>query len=82
MPYVPQRVREAVAPKPEDPAGTVGELTFQIQQLLKAWLQTHGVRYSSIAECLGALEGAKLDLWDRIGRNYEQSKAQENGDVW
>jgi hypothetical protein len=40
------------------------------------------LKYQTLAECLGALEGAKLDLIERVVKPYEAKKAEENGDVW
>ena len=59
-----------------------GELTYKIQQLLKTYLEDRSLRYATLAECLGALEGAKIDLTDRVLLPYEKAKRIENGDVW
>ena len=61
---------------------TAGELTYALQQVLKIYLEGTGLRYQHLAECLGALEGAKLDLTERMIKPYEARKLKENGDVW
>jgi hypothetical protein len=38
--------------------------------------------YQAINDCLGALEGAKLELYRRVAAPYEDRKIQENGDVY
>ena len=65
-----------------DTPNNAGELTYCIQQLLKQYLEDHELRYQHLAECLGALEGAKLDLIERVVKPYEKRKREENGDVW
>lgn len=61
---------------------TPGDLTYQMQQLLQNYLEGNGLSYARLAECLGALEGAKLDFIERVVKPYEQQKLQKNGDVW
>lgn len=85
MPYVSKAAKHSVdggAPQ------TVGELTYAITRELGSFLVaapelTDGrIGYEHLAACLGALEGAKLDLIKRIIDPYEQRKRAENGDVW
>jgi hypothetical protein len=64
------------------PPANVGELTYKLQQALREYLEEHGLRYQQLAECLGALEGCKLDLIERVVKPYEAKKRSENGDVW
>lgn len=77
MPYIDRdgRIRAFDTPR------TAGELTFAIQQLLKWYIGT-APDYQRYAECLGALRGAELDLWDRKIQPYERAKCEQNGDVW
>lgn len=91
MPYIVQRHRPALTPEAISYAESVGELTFQIQQVIKEYMKGQGcenpkslenVSYTMISEVLFALDGASRDFWDRIGRPYEELKRQENGDVW
>lgn len=78
MPYVPEPFRGAAKTSPV----AVGELTFAIQQLVKGYVALKGESYQTYAECLGALRGAELDLWDRKIQPYERAKCETNGDVW
>jgi hypothetical protein len=62
--------------------GRAGELTYLLQQELLEYIQARGLSYQTIAECLGALEGAKADLIERVVKPYEERKRHINGDVW
>lgn len=80
MPYLTdQRKRElAEGAKPD----TAGDLTWELQQMVLEYVEVKGLRYQTLAECLGALEGCKADLVDRMLLPYEHMKRAENGDVW
>lgn len=80
MPYIERERRIPLAAGA--PALSSGELTYQIQQLLKGFIEHHGDSYRTYAVCLGALEGAKLDLYVRKIEPYESKKIVDNGDVW
>jgi len=81
MPYIKPERREALATDYAAPINA-GELTYQIQQLLKEYIELKGLRYAILAECLGSLEGAKIDLTERVLKPYEMQKCLDNGDVW
>ena len=80
MPYITDKQRRGIDNgwTPNDP----GELTYAIQQVLAEYLDHRGLKYARLAECLGALEGTKLDLIERVVTPYEERKRAENGDVW
>jgi hypothetical protein len=81
MPYVAKDRRSVILTTrfPE----TVGELTYLITSDLNTYLRCRKqLRYQDLAECLGALEGAKLDLIERLIKPYEQKALERNGDVW
>lgn len=82
MPYIAPSLQATLKPNPESTAATVGELTYQIQQLFKVWIDERGDSYQNIGECLLAVEGAKADLIDRKLLPYERLKREQNGDVW
>lgn len=83
MPYVDQQTRERLeGDPPNNHAITAGQLTYDIQQLLVIYLEDRGVSYQTMAECLGALEGAKADFANRVLTPYEERKRRDNGDVW
>lgn len=64
------------------PTQNAGQLTWVIQQALERHIETHGLSYSTLAECLGALAGAEHDLVRRVLTPYEERKQRENGDAW
>lgn len=83
MPYIPAEDRpgldlRARTPRPQ----TAGELNYMITTLLLGYVDEHGKRYATINDCLGALEGAKLEFYRRLAAPYEDDKIAENGDVY
>ena len=85
MPYIDPLRRRAlreelltgVAP-PQIP----GELHFLLTSQLLMYLEERGSSYATFNDCLGALEGAKLEFFRRIVVPYEDKKREENGDVY
>ena len=65
-----------------DEANDAGELNFQITMVCSNFLDKHGLNYANINTAIGALECAKLELYSRIARPYEDKKIRENGDVY
>ena len=59
-----------------------GELNYVITQCFLAYIASHGLRYQSINDCLGAAQGACLELYRRVAANLEDRKCSENGDVF
>jgi hypothetical protein len=77
MPYIPQDARIQAEKQP----GIPGELNFALTQLIKFYLGEEP-NYQRYNDVLGALEGAKLELYRRKIAGYEDSKIIENGDVY
>lgn len=78
MPYIKAKDRVAAAVNPVTP----GELNFAICQLLIGYTNRGALSYGAINDCLGALEGAKLEFYRRVAVPYEETKLKENGDVF
>ena len=83
MPYIaasdrPERDLRGREPRP----ASAGELNYQITTLLQAYVDANGLRYATINDCLGALEGAKLEFYRRVAAPYEDRKIADNGDVF
>jgi len=80
MPYIDQASRghltDGVAPR------NLGELNYLITQICSQYLRTKGERYQTYNDIMGALEGAKLELYRRQIAPYEDKKIIENGDVY
>ena len=82
MPYVHPDLRAHLHPYSEVDAEHPGELNFQLTVLIDNYLQNNGMSYQSINDCLGALEGAKLEAYRRVFALYEDTKIEVNGDVY
>jgi hypothetical protein len=79
MPYIKQedRNRLELTGAPETP----GELNFAFTCLAIQYWDSRK-NYQTINDIIGALEGAKLEFYARVGRVYEEQKIKENGDVY
>lgn len=60
---------------------TAGDLNYAFTVIVQEYLKNHGVNYQHLNDCIGALEGAKLELYRRVAAPYEDAKIEENGDV-
>jgi hypothetical protein len=79
MPYITRARRERLK-SPDIRPESVGELNYLITKLLINYAQP--VSYQKINDVLGALEGAKAEFYRRVAVPYEDTKIQENGDVY
>jgi hypothetical protein len=79
MPYVTKEIKEELLTRLPKKAG---ELNYLITKLLLAYVKENGKNYQIINDCLGALEGAKLEFYRRLAVDYEDIKIDENGDVY
>lgn len=83
MPYIKVNRRDAVIPTfDDDLPQNAGELNYVITEIILGYYEMHGGRYQQINDILGALEGAKLEFYRRVASPYEDTKAEENGDVY
>ena len=87
MPYIKQKDRErfdgvlkliSKDALPED----AGELNYLISSICKICIDNSMRNYTAYNNIIGALEGVKLELYDRVLRPYEDKKIEENGDVY
>ncbi len=58
-----------------------GELNYAFTVIAQTYLKEKGLRYQNINDIVGALEGAKMEMYRRIAAPYEDTKIAENGDV-
>lgn len=58
-----------------------GALNYLITLLIQNYLHQNGWNYQHMNDVLGAMEGAKLELYRRQVAPYEDKKIVENGDV-
>mgnify|MGYP001604302668 CR=1 FL=1 len=86
MPYIRKERRSQIDPTCDIeyvlPARTSGELNFQFTMLAKQYFKLNGSNYQAINDIIGALEGCKMEFYERIARPYEDKKIQENSDVY
>lgn len=80
MPYIKKERRDLLDLK-FDPK-TAGELNYVITNQLVNYIFLHGESYQSYNDIMGALEGAKMEIYRRQIAEYEDVKARENGDVY
>ena len=80
MPYDKEEARERLnngsIPK------KAGELNYSITRLIWSYILLKGESYQTYNDIIGALEGAKLELYRRRIAPYEDKKIDENGDVY
>jgi hypothetical protein len=65
-----------------DSPENAGELNYLFTILAKQYLEENGESYQHYNDVIGALEGAKLELYRRKVASYEDTKIEENGDVY
>lgn len=80
MPYIPKPRRIDIT-FGEHPVGP-GELNYAITQLVRQYIDDHGLNYQTINDILGALDGAGKEFYRRVAAPYEDDKIQQNGDVY
>lgn len=81
MPYITQERREALAQEEALP-DTAGELNYTFTMIALEYLERKGLNYQHINDVVGALEGAKAEFQRRVVAPYEDTKIQQNGDVY
>ena len=65
------------------PVETAGQLNYVLTRTVWRFLKRKGQpRYQDFNDAIGALEGAKLELYRRMVAPYEDLKIEENGDVY
>ena len=84
MPYLKPEQKERIRNQLHlPPIAEPGELNFLICEVVKHFLANHiQPRYADYNDVLGALEGAKLEVYRRLIAVYEDGKIAENGDVF
>ncbi len=60
---------------------TPGDLNYMFTVLALTYLKAKGEKYQHYNDLVGALEGAKLELYARYARPYEDAKMKLNGTV-
>jgi len=80
MPYITTNRRKVlnVGEIPD----SAGELNYLFTVLCRKYLDKKKRSYQHFNDCIGALEGCKLEMYRRQVEQYEDKKILENGDVW
>lgn len=79
MPYIPKANRLSIDIKTIQ---TPGELNYIITKICNEYLKNNYESYQTYNDIIGALEGAKLELYRRKISKYEDKKCKQNGDVY
>lgn len=85
MPYIKPEKREEWClddiVKVASHCDCAGDLNYIFTIISHHYLNKKGLSYQHINDIIGALEGAKLELYRRVAAPYEDTKISENGDV-
>lgn len=81
MPYIKPEIREILSACGTFPR-FAGELNYTFTLLINEYLKDRGESYQTYNDIMGALEGAKLELYRRKIAPYEDTKIKSNGDVY
>jgi len=93
MPYITQDDRDRIINKGFGAAenfdiinigeiNAPGELNYAFTEMMINYLNRKGVSYTNMNEVIGVLECAKLEIYRRMTGPYEDTKIEENGDVY
>lgn len=81
MPYIQQKERDVLDYAADLPQ-TAGELNYMFTQFSIDYVRRKGKNYQHYNDVMGALEGCKQEFYRRAVAPYEDTKIQENGDVY
>ena len=84
MPYIESKSRETLDSfigRLSERIVTPGELNYVITRLTLKHVQKHGLCYSVLASVVGTLRLVCTEIEQRLVRDYEDGKINENGDV-
>lgn len=83
MPYIMEQRRKEIAEWPASGAlETTGELNYILTELMCAYVREKGLRYATLNDVVGAVEGAKAEFQRRVVAPYEDKMKTRNGDVY
>jgi hypothetical protein len=77
MPYIPKSERNKAF---EHVLPHAGVLNYALHQLINIYFEQNNRNYQTINDVIGVLECAKLELYRRMGSEYEDIKILQNGD--
>jgi len=80
MPYLD--TKRIVEVEEEGALETPGDLNYSFTKVALMYLEKNGTRYQRLNDIVGALECCKLEFYRRLAAPYEDTKIEENGDVY
>lgn len=81
MPYIKDEDRYKIRASTKK-YEVAGELNYRLTTIIQKYIEDKGECYQTYNDIIGALEGAKLELYRRKIAPYEDKKIKENGDVY
>lgn len=86
MPYIPANDRDFLNHRygleDKAPIMTVGELTYVLTKVVEGHRKRQGTNFETLADIVVALEQAKDEFQRRVVHPYEDTKKNDNGDVY
>ncbi len=79
MPYINEERRQEVL---DGVLMEPGDLNYSLTYEITRYLSIKGESYRTYNDIIGVLECAKLELYRRMVAPYEDTKKEENGDVY
>jgi len=61
---------------------TAGELQYEIALMVSSFVNNNGLKYQTLNDVMGAIAGAQQEFYRRVVAVYEDTKIEENGDVY
>ncbi len=81
MPYIEPGLRPAIDSGRMVPRN-VGELTYAMTRLALNYVEQQGTSFTVFAAVLAALDATAREFYRRMVAPYEDTKIEENGDVY
>ncbi len=81
MPYIESGLRRAIDSGRMEPRA-VGELTYAMTKLALAYVEKKGLNFATCADVMAALHATDKEFYRRVVAPYEDTKIEENGDVY
>lgn len=77
MPYISKKQRNDAY---EGVYTNAGSLNYATHQLIDQYFEQNNRNYQTINDVIGVLECVKMELYRRMGADYEKIKILQNGD--
>lgn len=84
MPYIKKNDRDVIYKQgllDPEMITSAGELNYVFSIIMQKYIESKGERYQNYNDIMGAIEGAKLELYRRHIGPYENNAINKNGDI-